>query len=254
MRRFVLWLALVSLFGVAFVVATRLPEDLRVRFVTSWFPFASFAVFLSVFVLLFSWARAANRLSVEGNSLLSQGRFVEAIAMFERAAKLARRSNVIPYYRGVALMCLWRLDEAEQSFAEAAAQRFVAADLTKLLYPSRSLAAALNGRTDEARARIAEAERLGAGNTAEVTLARAVLHARAGEWAAARGLLQRYEVKLLGGPMRGLADALYAWCVERLTGELRAVDRVGLQGEAGPDGLKKVWPELVAFVDLAPPP
>jgi tetratricopeptide (TPR) repeat protein len=253
-RRLGLWVAVVSFFVAAYLLATRLPEDLRVRFVTSWFPFAMFAVFLSVFVLFFSWARAANRFSVEGNSLLAQGRFVEAIAMFERAAKLARRSNVVPYYRGVALMCLWRIDEADASFEEAAAQRLSTADLTKLLFPSRSLSAALAGRVDVARSRIDEAERMGAGNTAEALLARAVLHARAGEWAEARVLLQRYEVKLLGGPIRGLADALYAWCVERLTGELRAVDRVALQGEAGPDGLKKVWPELVAFVDRAPTP
>lgn len=254
MRRIWLWLVVVAFFLAAFTLATRLPEDLRVRFVTSWFPFASFAVFLAVFLLFFSWARAANRLSVEGNSLLSQGRFVEAIGMFEQAAKLARRSNVIPYYRGIALMCLWRVPEAEASFAEAAAQRFVAADLTKLLFPSRSLSAALLGRDDVALARLEEAEAIGAGNTAEALLARAVLAVRGERWADAKALLQRYEVKLLGGPMRGLADALYAWSIERLTGELRPVDRVGLQGEAGPDALKKVWPELVTFVDRAPTP
>lgn len=254
MRRLVVWLVLVALFLGAYVLATRLPEDLRVRFVTSWFPFAMFAVFLAVFVLFLSWARAANRLSVEGNSFLAQGRFVDAIGMFERAAKLARRSNVIPYYRGIALLCLWRVEEAERAFAEAAGQRVVAADLTKLLHPSRSLAAALLGREAEARVRLAEAERVGAGSTAEVLLARAVLAGRAQRWDEARGLLQRYEVKLLGGPVRGLADALYAWCVEQLTGELRPVDRVGLLGETGPEALERLWPELWAFVERAPRP
>lgn len=254
MRRLVVWLVLVALFLGAYVLASRLPEDLRVRFVTSWFPFAMFAVFLAVFVLFLSWARAANRLSVEGNSFLSQGRFVDAIAMFERAAKLARRSNVIPYYRGIALMCLWRVEEADRSFAESAAQRVVAADLTKLLYPSRSLSAALLGREADARARLGDAERVGAGTTAEALLARAVMAVRAQRWDEAQGLLQRYEVKLLGGPTRGLADALYAWCVEQLTGDLRPVDRVGLLGETGPEALRKLWPELWAFVERAPRP
>ncbi|MEW5737901.1 MAG: hypothetical protein AB1938_03190 [Myxococcota bacterium] len=254
MRRLVLWILLVGFFLASYVLATRLPEELRVRFVTSWFPFAMFALFLAVFVLFFTWARAANRLSVEGNSLLAQGRFVEAIAMFERAAKLARRSNVVPYYRGIALMCLWRVAEAEASFEEAAAQRVVAADLTKLLFPSRSLSAALLGREDVARSRLEHVEELGAGSTADALLARAVLAVRARQWGEARELLQRYEVKLLGGPMRGLADALYAWCVEQMSGELRPVDRVGLLGETGPEALEKLWPELMDFVQRAPRP
>jgi tetratricopeptide (TPR) repeat protein len=253
-RRLLLWLVLVGFFLVAYVLAGKLPEALRVRFVTSWFPFAMFALFFAVFVLFFSWARAANRLSVEGNSLLAQGRFVEAIAMFERAAKLARRSNVLPYYRGVALLCLWRVAEAEASFAEAASQRLATADLTKLLFPSRSLTAALLGKDDLARERLAEAERIGAGATAEALLARAVLAVRARRWSDARELLQRYEVKLLGGPMRGLADALYAWCVEQSSGELRPVDRVGLFGEAGPESLKRLWPDFTDFVARAPRP
>jgi hypothetical protein len=248
------WALVVGFFCAALALATRLPEALRLRFLTSWLPFATFAFFLAVVWLMLSWARAANRLSVEGNSLLSQGRFVEAIAIFEQAARLARRSNVLPYYRGIALLCLWRVAEAEASFAEAAAQRVVAADLTKLLFPSRCLSAALLGRDDEARARLAEADALGAGATAEALLARAVLEVRAQRWGEARAVLQRYEVKLLGGPMRGLADALYAWCVERLTGELRPVDRVGLQGEAGPDALRRVWPELAVFIERAPTP
>lgn len=254
MRRLLLWLLLVGFFLVAYVLATRLPEELRVRFVTSWFPFAAFAVFLAVFVLLFSWARAANRLSVEGNSLLAQGRFAEAIAMFERAAKLSRRSNVVPYYRGLALMCLWRVAEAEASFEEAASQRLVPADLTKLLFPSRSLSAALLGLDETARERLAHVEEIGAGSTAEALLARAVLAVRAKQWAAARELLQRYEVKLLGGPIRGLADALYAWCVEAMSGELRPVDRVGLLGETGPEALEQLWPDFMAFVRRAPRP
>jgi tetratricopeptide (TPR) repeat protein len=253
-RRVGLWLVVLSFFVAAMLLAMRLPESLRLRFVTSWFPFAMLAFFLAVVVLVFSWARSANRLSVEGNSMLSQGRFAEAIAIFERAARLARRSNVIPYYRGIALMCLWRVAEAEASFDEAAAQRLVPADLTKLLFPSRALSAALLGWTEVASARLEEAQRVDAANTAEVVLARAVLAGRAGAWAEARALLQRYEVKLLGGPMRGLADALYAWTVERLTGELRPVDRVGLYGEAGPGGLKALWPELAAFVERAPTP
>ena len=68
----------------------------------------------------------------------------------------------------------------------------------------------------------------------------------------AREMLGRYELRSLGGPTRGLSDALKAWSVELTTGGRRHVDRVALFGEAGPEGLREAWPELVAFVERAP--
>jgi hypothetical protein len=88
--------------------------------------------------------------------------------------------------------------------------------------------------------------------TGLTTLARAVVAARAGKWGETRDFLRRYEVTLLGGPTRALADALSAWAVESTSGERRHVDPVALFGEGSSAGLKNAWPELVAFVDRAP--
>ena len=46
--------------------------------------------------------------------------------------------------------------------------------------------------------------------------------------------------------------AFYQMCIEKLTGELRHVDRIALFGETGPEELRKAWPELIAFVERAP--
>ena len=87
---------------------------------------------------------------------------------------------------------------------------------------------------------------------AQVFLTTAVLAVRAGDFAEGRRSLSVYEIRLLGGPTRGLADALSAWCLEQTTGERRHVDRLGLFGEAGPDAIRRFWPELADFLERAP--
>lgn len=57
---------------------------------------------------------------------------------------------------------------------------------------------------------------------------------------------------MLGGPMRGLAEALQAWALEQQRGTARHVERLGLFFEAGPDAFKAWWPELHQFLQSAP--
>jgi len=64
-----------------------------------------------------------------------------------------------------------------------------------------------------------------------------------------RGLSPPGEVRQLGGTERAIADTLAAWCALELRGELRPIDRIALFGEAAPDGLFEVWPELQAFLE-----
>ena len=80
------------------------------------------------------------------------------------------------------------------------------------------------------------------------TLASAVIACRTGKEAEARTHLERPEVRKLEGPLRGLREAMLAWCQERLTGEHRPVDVISVFGEASPDKLQSGWPELVAFL------
>jgi hypothetical protein len=126
------------------------------------------------------------------------------------------------------------------------------ADVSGMLTPVRALTAALLARSDEARTLIAACAAGGLARSGTALLAQAVIAIRGDDFASARSSLAAYEIRLLGGPTRGLADALSAWCLEQTTGERRHVDRLGLFGEAGPDALRRFWPELSDFVERAP--
>lgn len=210
-------------------------------------------VFVVVFTLVLRRARV-NRVSIEGVTLMNQGRFLDALGTFERGQTLAPRSHLFPFNRGVVLVSLWRIAEADTAFAKAASMKFanLGLNLERLVTPQRALVAALQGKLDEARTHLARAEQLSLTRSAHLTIANAIIALRAGDAAKARALLAGYEVKMLGGPMRGLSDALSAWCVERLTGERRPIDKVALFGESGPEGLRLVWPEVITFVERAP--
>lgn len=211
-------------------------------------------VFVVVFGFVFRRVRRANAASIEGIAFMNQGRFMEALTSFERGQTISPRSHLFPFNRGVVLVSLWRVAEADTAFAKAASMKVanLGFDLERMVVPQRAVVAALQGKLDEARTHIARAEQLSLTRSAHLTIANAVIALREGDAAKARALLANYEVKMLGGPMRGLADALTAWCVEQLSGERRPVDKVALFGESGPEGLKAVWPEVIAFVERAP--
>jgi hypothetical protein len=158
------------------------------------------------------------------------------------------------YYLGLCKLSLWRLTEAEAIFGKALARptdRFKVSDLSSLILPSQALTLATLGRAAEARGCIDAATRGDLGQMPAVLLAGVVLEAREGHWEAVRTGLRQNEIKQLGGPPRGLAEALGAWTVEQLTGERRPVDQVALFGEAGPDAFAKAWPAFDAFLKRA---
>jgi tetratricopeptide (TPR) repeat protein len=240
-------LSFIAIFVGAFAVVALEPGLAR-----SWaFPAVVGGI---TFVFVFLRMRRANADSVEGIALLNQGRFIDAVAAFEKGLARSPRSHIFLFNKGVALMSLWRTADAEAAFDRAASMRVsnFSFNLERMLVPQRALAAALLGRVDAARTHLARAEALQLGRSAQLTITNAVLAFRANDLTQARALLGAYEVKLLGGPTRGLADALTAWCVSRLGGPQRPIDKVALYGEAGPDALRKVWPELVEFVSQAP--
>jgi tetratricopeptide (TPR) repeat protein len=206
------------------------------------------------FVFIVLRSRRANTDALDGIALLNQGRFSEALAAFQRGLTRFPQSNALVFNTGVALVSLWRVAEADAAFAKAAGMKLarLSFDVTSMLEPQRALVAALQGQTEEATAHLQASEALKLGRSAHVLLARAILTVRAGAFAEARQQLAVYEIRLLGGPTRGLADALSAWCLEQTTGERRHVDRLGLFGEAGPDTLRRFWPELADFVERAP--
>ena len=215
---------------------------------------AAFIVIVVLLAFVFRRLRRANAASIEGIAFMNQGRFMEALTSFERGQAISPRSHLFPFNRGVVLVSLWRVHEADTAFAKAASMKVanLGFNLERMVVPQRALVAALQGKLDEARTHIARAEQLALTRSAHLTIANAIIALREGDAAKARALLAGYEVKMLGGPMRGLADALSAWCVDQLTGERRPIDKVALFGESGPEGLRSVWPEVITFVERAP--
>ncbi len=223
------------------------------RWATPWFFFALWAVLFLSFLSFFLWrARKANTFLTTGVTQLSQGRYLEAARSFQEAAKRFPRSPGPVFNLGVAQVALWRVEDAEASFAKANRMSMRMMNLRPLIAPYRAFGAAFLGRSSDAEARLSECERLGVDSNAMATLARGVLAARAARWTDAHALLSRIEMNALGGPSRGLADALRAWTIQQLSGELRHVDRVAIFGESGPDVLKEAWPELHEFIQRAP--
>jgi tetratricopeptide (TPR) repeat protein len=240
--------AFALLFVTVFIVFAAPDLDLVVRL-------AIFVVGLVVTVVFLTLRnRRVNADALQGIALLNQGRFSDALAAFQRGLAKYSRSNALVFNTGLCFLALWRVSEADAAFAKAAGMTLarLTFDVTTMLVPQRALVAALLGRTDEARAHVATCQQLGLSRSAQVFLTTAVLAVRAGDFAEGRRALSVYEIRLLGGPTRGLADALSAWCLEQTTGERRHVDRLGLFGEAGPDAIRRFWPELADFLERAP--
>lgn len=207
------------------------------------------------FILLafFVWrARGISKLSVNGVALLDQGRYLEALAIFEQVLRKSRASPLAVYNVGVAKLLLWRVAEADASFEKAAQMSHLMMDIRGLLVPYRAFIAAILGREKDAQVRLSECESLRVAETPHASLARAILAARGRRWAEAQALLARSEVRALGGVSRGFAEALRVWAIEQQGGAPRSVDRIGLFNETGPDAFKICWPEFHDFLLRAP--
>jgi hypothetical protein len=192
--------------------------------------------------------RKSARLNSEGNQLLQTGHVVAALEKFEVARSLAR-SKVVPTFNiGIARLQLWQLDAAERELMSLEERDDLLPWFRSALYSALALVAALDGRLWQAVQRLDEVKVLPGDTPVMAMLASAVIACRTGKEAEARTQLERPEVQKLEGPLRGLREALVAWCQERLTGEHRPVDVIAVFGEASPDKLQKAWPELVAFL------
>ena len=246
------WLGLVVVFTTFYLLSGRQREP---QPLIAWLPYLLPLLFLDFFAFFFRRQRRAASEAMAGVAQLTRGSYSQALATFDRTMPRLPRSNALPFNRGLALLALWRVAEADQAFARAAALKGLGnADLTLLLVPLRALASALLGRTDAARAHLAEADRLDPSPSPQHTLARLVLAARTGAWEQVQALSQRFELTQLGGVGRGLTDALRAWTAEQLEGRRPALDATPLLGETGVAAVRATWPELADFVERATAP
>lgn len=242
-----LWLLLIVLF-VGFYnflsPTSRLP---------SWSGWVMVVVFIAFIVLSRSGgarARQGVQLNAEGSRLMSQGRIALALEKFEAARPLLERSwkTAIALNIGLCQLELWRLDAAELEFNAALASTLkLPEDFRRLLLPRHALVAALRGDLQGAVERSATAREVEP-EAPLLVLTEGVLACRRGEWRHARTLLEGPATHVLGGPLRGLRDALLCWSVEHTSGEHRTLELVTVFGEASPDKLRESWPQLVAFL------
>jgi len=208
-------------------------------------------VSLAAFSFVLLRVRKGQRLNNEGVALMSQGRIAAALEKFKTAEAVLKSNPLIPYNCGGAQLSMWRLADAVRDYERAGKSRF-SRNLQHLIAPQLALANALQGKGAASARWLNEALKLANEAAPGAILAQAVMACRAGRFQDASPLLDRHELRSLGGMQRGLSDALRAWCAEQLAGERRYVDRVAVFGEAGPDALRQAWPELAEFLERAP--
>lgn len=255
--RISLWVALIVLFVVFynFFSAPNAGPDGEALPPPWWlgpmpFAFIVGAIVLAMLSVLFIRLRRMGALNVEGLQLVQEGRYVDALAVFERARRVQPRNMVLAYNVATAQLKLWRLAETVTELEKVQAGPLPG--LKALAPPMIALAHALQGQAQLAHRCLEQAKSLQNEGAPEAVLASAVLACRAQNWPEARVLLSRRELRTLGGPPRGLSDALRAWTAHQLDGVRAPIDRISLFGEAGPQQLRQAWPELIAFVDGAP--
>lgn len=212
-----------------------------------WVPLLLLFVFFVAFMIFVRRAMKGTRLNNQGVALMQQARYLAALEKFQ-AALPVWRSPLIPYNVGIARLNLWQVHQALPFFEKAWNSRLT--NLKHLAAPYLALASAIEGRSEAARKWLGEAATRGNSSSSHALLAEGVLACRAGDWPEAAAVLQRNELNALGGPQRGLVEALRSWCLAR-QGVSRPVDRVALFGEASPDALRALWPEFVEFVEKA---
>ena len=239
----------------AWIVATPLEagENEQVRAGRIAFKILMSGVIVGVVRYLGRRPQRPTGLTWDGVRFLNQGRYVQALELFEQYRRSRPIDPVGSFYAGAARLQLWRLDEARVDLERTKQVGGQASPhLAELLPEFLSILYALLGRAEDARRVMAESP-IATRDPGRVALVQAILLAREREWQRARQELARMEVKQLSGSLGALSRTLDAFCVERLTGELRHVDRIALYGEAGADQLRLYWPEFVDFVDRAPP-
>lgn len=192
--------------------------------------------------------RRSARHSQEGLRLMSHGHIAAALEQFEAARPLARSKVVPTYHIGISRLQLWQLDAAERELSSLTDREDLTPVFRGQLFSALALVAALDGRLWQAVQRLDEVKTLGGGPFIVAVLASAVIACRREAWAEAKQFLDRPECDKLDGTLRGLREALRAWCLDRLTGEQHRVDAVTVFSEASPEPLQAAWPELTGFL------
>lgn len=253
-RTLILWIVLIVLFVTFYQVFSRPPGDDAPSPPRTVDWSAILSQWLPIIVIFFGFiffARYQQRRYTplyEAHRLAGQGRTEQSLELFEKYRKAYPKDAEAAFNVGWLKGSLWKLGAARLEFE--AAQTLKGKKQIPFLVESLALIHALLGNVGDARRVLTEVPP-GKSDAGRINLVLAILLAREGKWAMAREKLGGFEVKQM--PVVGtFARALDAWCIEKLTGELRHVDRLALFGGAPPDELATAWPEFMSFVERAP--
>ena len=258
-RTLLLWLVLLILYGLFYLTFSNRAgapvepprpecETSTSQLLLQWA--VPVGLFVTVLVLFRWWSRRYHRMN-EGVALLNQGRVLQALESFEKSRGNDSKDPAHTFNIAVAQLRLWRLEQARRGFEAARQMKGTGQGNVAVLAPeNEALVAALQGRLGDAEEALQRTT--DQSTPSQVALARGLIAARRGDWELTRKQLNSHEARQLGGVLGALMRTVDAYAVERLGGGLRPVDRVALFAEAGPEGLKNAWPELIAFVEAAP--
>ncbi len=248
-----LWVLLIVLF-VAFYNLYSTPaatQQGQTHSSQGWVTWAVLGAVVLAIVLYVRHAQKKVARTHEGVRFLREGRYAQALEVFESVRLTNKKDPTLLYNCAVTRLHLWQLENARRDFEAVKAMKGEKAAIVTLLPEHLALAYVLSGRLGEATRELATVP-ADKGEPGRLTLVTALVLLRSGEAAGARAKLASFEVKQLGGAMGTLARTAEAFCIEHLSGEKRHVDRIALFGETGPEGLRKGWPELIDFVERAP--
>ena len=253
--RLVLWLILIVVFVGFYAIFNHTPGPSTTAQSDAAFDRNIFIFVPGAFIAIFgffTWrARKGAALANAGLVLANQGRLSEGLVKIDAARPYFVRGPQIPYFAGSVRLALWQLSVAEVELRKAL-KATALMNVKHLAVPKLALTLALLGRENATRNFLGDAEKLNVAASPDSLVATAILECRAARWESAARTLARNELRNLGGPTRGLADALRAWCSEQLTGQPQPFDLVAVLGEASIEGVRGSWPELASFLERAP--
>lgn len=238
-KTLLLWILLVGTFITIYSMVEPDEDGSRGSF-GMWFAAVMAAVALLV-VIVGLGQRRGRAENERGLALLARGRHADALAEFT-AARARNDDEVYRLNAANARLMLFRVTDALRDLEVL--ERSRRANLAPIAKELATLGRALSGRDTDADRKLAAAS-----EHPYYFLIRAIHAMRRRAFTEADALLSSGEIRQLGGKHRALADTLSAWCALELRGERVPVDRAALFGEAAPDGLYEVWPDLEAFLE-----
>jgi hypothetical protein len=223
------------------------------------FAIATALVWVALKVIdLLRWL-AAGVVSSSAQQRMAAGQYRQALSLYRLARRLTiwlrRARGQAALGEGLAHLALWQPAAAEQALSLARVSHFKAAQSTDPEFAAsvlgaRALAAALLGRGDAFRG-FEQRTELPGRKWATLELARAVQACREQRWADAGPLLAALPPEGAVNPP-GLAPALRTWCAAHAGAAPVAMQCGALGAGAAPEDVRRVWPELVQFVERKP--